>query len=449
MNKKRFYPDYIYSKNKTTSRTLFIFLMLLLSVHTMRSQQPDGIIWFDIGKATLDRTSTAKLKDLTEKIKKDKSPRITISGFTDENGSTESNLALSKERASAVSDYFTANGVEKDKITVQFFGEEKPVVPSGNDLRENRRVEITLGANKNSGANKKIVEKPYTGIYGKVWKKPVKHIFTETRVVSNEEILLQGPGGTTIRIPPHSLVRPNGEPVKGDIQIELTEYYKKSEMLLANLQTASDSMMLETGGMIHVVARYGNEELSLKPGMEMKIEFAVPKTEKDMSVFIGKHSGSRINWKPGFGKWITIPKYKSGSENSNKDDDDGSVKKMSKIQNLILSSGSLGWINCDRFRTIENKTTLSVEIDPKFNAVAQLVFKDINAIMPGYKNADGGSDLINIPVGQKATIVVFGMVKETPYFISKDIVIADNQVEKLIPKATSFEALPGLLKKVD
>ena len=56
----------------------------------------------------------------------------------------EYNLALGQRRAEAVRDYLILNGINKNRINVKSFGEEKPLV-NGSDERSwarNRRAEI-------------------------------------------------------------------------------------------------------------------------------------------------------------------------------------------------------------------------------------------------------------------------------------------------------------------
>ena len=69
---------------------------------------------------------------------------IVISGHADERGTREYNLALGQRRAEAVRDYLILNGINKNRINVKSFGEEKPLV-NGSDERSwarNRRAEI-------------------------------------------------------------------------------------------------------------------------------------------------------------------------------------------------------------------------------------------------------------------------------------------------------------------
>ena len=77
-------------------------------------------------------------------LNENESIKISLAGHADERGTREYNLALGQRRAETVSSYLILNGIEKNRITVKSFGEERPAV-LGNDessYAKNRRVEI-------------------------------------------------------------------------------------------------------------------------------------------------------------------------------------------------------------------------------------------------------------------------------------------------------------------
>ncbi|WP_456341880.1 OmpA family protein [Thermovibrio sp.] len=65
-----------------------------------------------------------------------------VEGHTDNTGSAEYNLKLSKKRAQAVANYLIAKGVPADRIEVVGYGESRPKYP--NTTEEKRKVEIKL-----------------------------------------------------------------------------------------------------------------------------------------------------------------------------------------------------------------------------------------------------------------------------------------------------------------
>jgi outer membrane protein OmpA-like peptidoglycan-associated protein len=72
--------------------------------------------------------------------------RIKVTGHTDADGTDNYNLDLSKKRAEAIIAFFTANGLSKDRLEIDFKGESAPVdnnsTPEGK--QHNRRVDFSF-----------------------------------------------------------------------------------------------------------------------------------------------------------------------------------------------------------------------------------------------------------------------------------------------------------------
>ncbi len=78
--------------------------------------------------------------------------QIKITAHTDDVGTDQYNLRLSKKRAEAIQRYFVRKGIRADRISVEYYGESKPLVPNysedgspNEDNRAlNRRTEIII-----------------------------------------------------------------------------------------------------------------------------------------------------------------------------------------------------------------------------------------------------------------------------------------------------------------
>ena len=71
--------------------------------------------------------------------------RIKITGHTDPDGSDAYNNELSKKRAQAIQDFFVKNGLNADKLVIDFKGEKELINPrdqSENGKQLNRRVDF-------------------------------------------------------------------------------------------------------------------------------------------------------------------------------------------------------------------------------------------------------------------------------------------------------------------
>ena len=104
----------------------------------------NATVYFEFDKSSLTSKSIQTLKSAVNALNENPSIKITVSGHADERGTREYNLALGQRRAETVSDYFVLNGINKSRISVKSYGEEKPVAYGQDEVSfsKNRRVEI-------------------------------------------------------------------------------------------------------------------------------------------------------------------------------------------------------------------------------------------------------------------------------------------------------------------
>lgn len=97
----------------------------------------------------LDEESVIMLGEFALYLKDNPKMKVAIHGYTDNIGSPESNLTLSKERAKAVYDVLVKNGISAARLSFQGFGEAQPVKPNTTPegRAENRRTEFVITAN--------------------------------------------------------------------------------------------------------------------------------------------------------------------------------------------------------------------------------------------------------------------------------------------------------------
>jgi len=69
---------------------------------------------------------------------------VAINAHTDNQGSAQYNIGLSKRRAVSVAKYLAARGVNAGRISASAFGESQPVAENATDAgrARNRRVEL-------------------------------------------------------------------------------------------------------------------------------------------------------------------------------------------------------------------------------------------------------------------------------------------------------------------
>jgi len=102
-------------------------------------------IRFDTAKSTIKAESSAYLRQVA-KVVIETGIHVIVKGHTDNTGTDEFNLKLSKNRAMSVVNYLINLGVDRSKITYSYYGESRPL--DTNDTEEgrrlNRRVEFEL-----------------------------------------------------------------------------------------------------------------------------------------------------------------------------------------------------------------------------------------------------------------------------------------------------------------
>lgn len=102
-------------------------------------------ILFDSGKATIKSESYSILNDLGNALKENTSGKVMIIGHTDSDGSDQTNLTLSRNRAESVKNYLVQNfSIPASRLLIDGKGESQPVGSndSADGKKQNRRVEF-------------------------------------------------------------------------------------------------------------------------------------------------------------------------------------------------------------------------------------------------------------------------------------------------------------------
>ena len=104
------------------------------------------IVFFDWDRADLTPEANLVLDDVVVVANQSGFASVRLDGYTDLSGSAAYNLGLSERRANSVANGLIARGIAPDEIVIRAFGEENPLVPTPDGVREpqNRRVEIFL-----------------------------------------------------------------------------------------------------------------------------------------------------------------------------------------------------------------------------------------------------------------------------------------------------------------
>ncbi|MBP3943323.1 OmpA family protein [Sphingobacteriaceae bacterium WQ 2009] len=100
---------------------------------------------FDLGKSSIRSTSNASLNRVAALLV-DKNFSLKLAGHTDNTGSLNTNLRLSKERAESVKAYLVGKGANASRIEATGYGPNQPIATNAtaDGRQQNRRVEFTL-----------------------------------------------------------------------------------------------------------------------------------------------------------------------------------------------------------------------------------------------------------------------------------------------------------------
>ncbi len=104
------------------------------------------VLHFASDATDLTPESAGRLDEIVAAIRDRVSEVVSVVGHSDTSGNAAYNVALSTRRAEAVRDLLVARGVAVASIQVTSHGETNPLVPTGDNVKEerNRRVEVVV-----------------------------------------------------------------------------------------------------------------------------------------------------------------------------------------------------------------------------------------------------------------------------------------------------------------
>lgn len=105
-----------------------------------------GNITFATDSSNISSSFYSPLNNLGNSFKQFNENNIEIVGYTDSTGSRQHNMDLSLQRARAVSNYLTSQGVDGSRLSVRGAGPDQPIASNAdaNGRAQNRRVEVNL-----------------------------------------------------------------------------------------------------------------------------------------------------------------------------------------------------------------------------------------------------------------------------------------------------------------
>ena len=243
--------------------------------------------------------------------------------------------------------------------------------------------------------------------------------------LDHDKATITGEQGTTVTFPKSAFRTKEGLPATGEISIQLTEIYDKSDMVLSDKPTTSDGALLLSGGEILVSALLNGDTLQLANRTAILIELPASSVDKEMQLFTGAiDNNNQFNWTP-----LKTNLNQTGPTGTSWSRDSVSTF-YEDASKYIFSVTKLGWINCDRFYYIPNKTKIDVSFTNRGEmdqTTAYLVFKNINSVARFHeRSSDGVLRSGEIPVGETVTVVAFSLKNGKEHYGLKEITISEN-----------------------
>lgn len=266
-----------------------------------------------------------------------------------------------------------------------------------------------------------------------------------------------GLGGTRMNINPADLVTADGQPVSGDINVELKELDSPEKMALAGAPTMSNGDVLISGGSYYFGLTSGGQQLRLADGKTMEVQLPQTVNDPDMEVYMGEMDGSgNVNWQP-TGKPLTgLGQVRSNTGNSGTGNSEGTpagndtrppagnetnggtpagndtrpgsgngTNNGGGVGNGGATAyynptriNSLGWVNADKGNRGGCKMFVEVEgVDPTTTQVF-IMYKDVKTLVEGKPEQGFSSNKFvfeNIPANQPVKIVAVSKAFGTVY----------------------------------
>ena len=114
--------------------------------HFKTFEWPDSLtrVQFEFDKYEISEEAEVLLQEIIHMLKDEEHLYVDIRGHTDSKGTNTYNMILSEHRSQNVARMLVENGINPERLSITYFGEEKPLAANddGQGRALNRRVEI-------------------------------------------------------------------------------------------------------------------------------------------------------------------------------------------------------------------------------------------------------------------------------------------------------------------
>ncbi len=270
-------------------KRLITIVLVVTQCHLFAFRDVKSIFYFDSDIDTLNQIQYGELQTFVQHLPEYKQYKeIYIVGYTDADGASDYNIALSKRRADFVSATLINNGLPEVLIDKNYKGEENPVAKNTTEQNKskNRRVEVTLRLFDINTA---------TDIVKELNGNPEQVFYLD----NTKDNSIQGKNGIKFIFPPYCFKTNGNKKIDySNIKVVLTEVTNVTQGIFSNVLTESRDGFLETGGMYKLTAYNTDAELMMKENMEYTVQINNSSVKNDMKVYtpLSSSTDGLVRW---------------------------------------------------------------------------------------------------------------------------------------------------------
>ena len=404
----------------------YMYLLLMLCPIFSLAQANQATLHFEASNTTLSAAANQQLIAFQQGANKCPDCIIYIMGHSDAQGSSEKNLDLSFQRVLVVANKLLELG-STHRVSFDYFGESRPL-PGVTNLGLNRRVELVLLPSNTAMLQRKQAA-----------TQSIRSEKQEFNVNAGTSFEIRTKANTLMLFDANSFIDKQGNIAVGNIKIEVEEYASKKDFVRAPISCeTTDGLLLESKGMFHVKATQNNQELQLAKDKSYSVGFFNKNAGDNMALFYGAEDESgKIAWILANENtnaldfevftWDSLADVYFG-ENAKNGFVESQLSKLEQEMNNYFVSRKLGWINCDAFSTVENSTSLTIQLKGDVPARVHAILEDRNSVIVANTNGLNGYLFQNLPVNTKVTLIAIGEDSmNNLLYAKKEIVVGEIQ----------------------
>jgi hypothetical protein len=264
--------------------------------------------------------------------------------------------------------------------------------------------------------------------------------------------MVEGSQGTRVIFPANSIGL-NGNPVTGDIEVDLIEIYNKSAMVLQNMPTSgikpnADQEALKSAGEFFLNATQNGNQLEILLPVQIESRGIDPADWEPMQVFRAGDNADDTDL------WVEADENDDG-EADVAGGREGEGPNGVFVLYSVFDTSSFGWTNLDRWYNYAGQLTdIFVDTPDDFTGTNCEVFLSYDGEPTALARMDIYDTSLEmftehygrIPVGQQVHIIMVAEIGGQLHYTIQGSTVVDNHIEVMAaPQPTTQAALEAMI----